>query len=293
MCKLLNGGFIDKNGRTDDEIIIEFAKALTVDHNAKKMLGNVNWRYITGFSDSSDPVLRLIASGHAKKVFDLALPFIAEGHEPQAALCNDLYDGKLIVLNSEFEDSVSFIDRGRFPNQYRSYAVAGTGHVPDHLVVPSPASGSTPASFSPELRAHFLQGDDWVMGRKKMPLSTHLKRSDNGRIKRDINGNAITVNAAMKPLSRLPFIELGEAHFITGFIGSYEDVKNINELGFKNHHAYVKVFKDKLHDYIKAGYILKNDADDMLRRATLCPKLTFTETYRDHYDNFIAIVSCV
>jgi hypothetical protein len=51
-------------------------------------------------------------------------------------------------------------------------------------------------------------------------------------------------------------------------------------------------FEDKLADYVKVGYILKTDADAMGRRAALCAPLTFTETYRDHYDAFTAIVPC-
>jgi hypothetical protein len=34
------------------------------------------------------------------------------------------------------------------------------------------------------------------------------------------------------------------------------------------------------------------DATAMRERAALCPPLTFTETYRDHYDAFTAIVPC-
>ena len=50
----IQGGFHEKNGRTDDEIIADFARALAVDSNAKRMLGRVDRRYLTGFSDSSD-----------------------------------------------------------------------------------------------------------------------------------------------------------------------------------------------------------------------------------------------
>ena len=66
----------------------------------------------------------------------------------------------------------------------------------------------------------------------------------------------------------------------------------IEELGFQSHAAYAQAFADKLADYLKAGYILKEDADAMRRRATLCAPLTFTETYRDYYDAFVGIVPC-
>ena len=288
----IKGGFHEKNGRTDDEIIVDFARALAVDSNAQWMIGRVDRRYITGFSDSSNPVLRLVTSGRAAGMFDLALPFLAVGYDPQAAIAAGRYGGKLIVVNSEAEGaSGSFVDRGGAPNQYRFYAVAGTPHVPDFLV-PSNTNMTTPASVQPALRAHFLQGDSWVMQGTPPPPSTHLKTSDGVTLDRDVNGNAISVNASGQPVPRLPFIELGEAHFITGFIGSYDAVKTIEDLGFESHDAYVKAFEDKVADYLQARYILNEDADAMRRRAALCPPLTFTETYRDHYDEFTAIVPC-
>jgi hypothetical protein len=42
----------------------------------------------------------------------------------------------------------------------------------------------------------------------------------------------------------------------------------------------------------RAGYILKEVTDTMARRAALCPPLTFTQVYRDHYDAFVATVRC-
>ena len=93
-------------------------------------------------------------------------------------------------------------------------------------------------------------------------------------------------------MPRLPFIELGEAQFITGFVGRYDNVRTIAELGFATQAAYLKAFKAELDDYAGAGYILREDATAMRARAALCPPLTFTETYRDHYDNFVAIQSC-
>ena len=75
----IDGGFDDGGGRTDDEIIVDFARALSVDPEAHLLLGRVDRRYMTGFSDSSFPVLRLVMSGQADGVFDLAFPFTAEG----------------------------------------------------------------------------------------------------------------------------------------------------------------------------------------------------------------------
>jgi hypothetical protein len=289
----INGGVADGDGRTDDEIIVDFARALAADGGARRMLGAVRQRYVAGFSDSSEPVLRLVTSGRAAGVFDLALPFTTvQGHGAQAALAAGRYDGKLIVVNSEFDPAEGLVDRGGLPDQYRFYAVAGTGHISDFLEVPFFSSRSTPASFAPALRAHFLQGHAWVRGGPRPPPSTHLMTAGNGELARDGNGNAIAVDATGRPVPRLPFVELGEARFITGFLGSYDAVKTIAGLGFANHDAYVRAFRDRLKDYAKAGFILKEDEDAMLRRAELCPPRTFTETYRDHYEAFVTIGRC-
>ncbi len=298
----IKGGFSDGNGRTDDEIISDFARALMIDPVAKQILGRVDRRYLTGFSDTSDPVLRLVTSGRANRVFDLVFPYTAtttgpndpwDGPNPQTALTDGRYTGKLMITNSEAEGaSVPLVDGGLTPRQYRFYAVAGTPHIPASFWF-----ATTPAIFQPELRAHFLQGHNWVMGAKQPPLSTHLATSTDGTLLRDTSGNAISVNAKGNPMPRLPFIELGEAHFTTGIdpfdpFGSYEAVKEIADLGFVSHDAYLKEFEEKLVNYSKAGYILKEDADAMLSRAALCPTKTFTEVYRDAYDNFVTITPC-
>ena len=297
----IEGGFHEYGGKTDDEIIVDFARALAVDPEAALMLGHVARRYVTGFSDTSYPVLRLVKSGRAAGVFDFALPFITEEFDPQtpldpqAALGAGRYRGKLIIVNSEAEDPTGLLDSGTVPNQYRFYAVAGTPHVADPLDVRSRANRTTPATYEPALRAHFLQGHRWVQQGTSPPPSTHLRtfRTSHGKkLDRDANGNAISVDASGQLVPRLPFIELGEARFISGFHGSYEGVKTIQDLGFASHHEYVKAFAEKLADYAKAGYILKEDVDAMRRRAALCPPLTFTETYRDHYEAFTAIIPC-
>ena len=288
----IRGGVPDEDGRTDDEIIVDFARALSKDPEARSVLGRVDRRYLTGYSDSSAPVMRLVTSGRADGVFDLAFPFTTEG-DPQTALADGLYTGKLVIVNSEAEGtSAGLVDRGVARHRYRFYAVAGTGHVLDPLTVPLFSNGTSPASYQPELRAHFLQGDLWVRQDKAPPPSTHLLAARDGTLRRDANGNAISVDGSGHRVPRLPFIELGEARFVTGFVGSYEDVRTIAELGFSSDGEYVKAFGTKLRDYVRALGILDEDADAMRRRAALCPGITFTQMYRDHYDAFVAIDPC-
>jgi hypothetical protein len=285
----IDGGFHELGGKVDDEIITEFARALST----TAMVGTVSRRYLTGLSDSTIPVLRLIESGRAAGVFDFALPFTADkGFDPQTDIAADRFPGKLIVVNTEFEDSRGYLDRGVTPSQYRFFAVAGSPHIPDHINPPSRTTGTTPATFAPALRAHFAQGHDWVRRGQAPPLSTQLRTTRGNTVDRDASGNAITVDRTGRIVPRLPFVDLGEARFIAEFIGSYDQVRTIQQLGFATHQAYLKAFGDRVSAYTKAGFILNEDAAVMRQRAALCPPSTYTETYRDHYTEFATVTPC-
>ncbi len=265
----IDGGVTDGTGRTDDEIVADFARALATDADAQAMVGEVRDTYLTGYSDAAGVPLRLVASGQADGVFELALPFTVESPvDPQAALGAGRFHGKLLIVNSAADDSSNLIDSGAHPDQYRFYAVAGTPHVSDPLV-PLFSNQTTPASWIPALRAHFLQAHRWVRNRVAPPPSSGV---DDG--------------------PRLPFVELGEAVFHSGFLGSYDNVKTINQLGFGTHRAYAKAFNAAVDAYARAGSILPDEASEMMRRASLCPPLTYTETYRDHYGRFVALTPC-
>src|SRR3712207_3380599 len=64
----INGGVVlpEENGRTDDEIVVDFARALRSDPLARALMGPVARCYLAGFSDSADPVKRIVASGLAE-----------------------------------------------------------------------------------------------------------------------------------------------------------------------------------------------------------------------------------
>jgi hypothetical protein len=265
----IDGGVADGNGRTDDEIVADFARALATDADAHAMVGEVRDTYLTGFSDAAAVPMRLVASGRADGVFELALPFTVESPiDPQVALGAGRFDGKVLIVNSAAEDSGNLVDAGARLDQYRFYAVAGTPHVSDPLV-PLFSNQTTPASWIPALRAHFLQAHRWVRNRVAPPPSSTV---DDG--------------------PHLPFVALGEAVFHPGFLGSYDNVKTITELGFSTHRAYAKAFNAAVDAYARAGSILPEEASEMMRRASLCPPLTYTETYRDHYARFVAITPC-
>ena len=310
----IEGGFEDWGGpgRTDDEIVIDCARALRSDAKARAALGTIDRRYAIGFSDSASTVQRIIGSGDANGVIDLALPFTADDDrsvtpEPEDAIVSGLFRGKVLIVDSEggewFE---GLVDSGRAPNQYRFYQVAGTAHVSDPLV-PFFANGSSPAGHQFDLRAHFLQADRWVRQGTAPPASTRLKTSDTDpsdgtTFDVDANGNTIAVNMRGVAVPRLPFVELGEARYLgqymppdyecCGFVGSYDTVKFYWQLGFASYGAYVSAFDRKVSAAIASGSLTSEDASDMMKRVRLCPPLTYTQFYQNAYDDFVAIRSC-
>jgi hypothetical protein len=87
---------------------------------------------------------------------------------------------------------------------------------------------------------------------------------------------------------RLPFVELGEARFITGFLGTYQPQPppTIEELGFSSFPEYLTAFEEALEAQVQARYMLKEDANAMLNRANVFPSETFTENYFRRFDEF-------
>jgi hypothetical protein len=127
-------------------------------------------------------------------------------------------------------------------------------------------------------------------------MSTRLATADgDAEIARDSNGNALLVDITGVSALRLPFVELGEAKFITGFLGTYEPQPppTIEQLGFSSFDEYLAAFAKALNAQMQAGYMLQDDADVLLNRANLFPPnlfpprgATFTQDYHDHYDEF-------
>jgi hypothetical protein len=301
----INGGVFDGNGQTDDEIIVDFARALRSD-TARALIGPAARRYLAGFSDSSDPVKRIVASGLAEGVFDMVVPIITWDMDnpqdnPEASIRAGKYSGKVISVNSELEWHLgrALEDRGTSPDQYRYFIVPGTPHISDPLCDGTLSNRTTPAGWQPALRAHFLQGHEWVSQGDAPPTSTRLATtSGGGAIARDSNGNALLVDITGASAPRLPFVELGEATFLVPIPGATEPPgvllgtyapqppPTIEDLGFPSFPEYLAAFEKALNAQKQAGYMLKEDAKVLLERANLSPPATFTQNYHDRYELF-------
>jgi hypothetical protein len=285
-----------EDGRTDDEIIVDFARALGNDRVALRLLGSVERRYLTGASDSSETVKRIIDSGLADGLFELALPITTDQpFDPQVAIAAGRYRGKVITVDSEFEwfYARAAEDRGGSPGLYRSYFVPGTPHIPDPLCSFF-SNETTPASWKPELRARFVQGNAWVRTGAPPPPSTRLATTSSGEIERDSNGNAVLVDITGQPVPRLPFVELGEATFVTGFLGTYQPQPppSIQELGYSTHSEYLAAFDGAIANQLSAGSLLPADAQSLRDRARLAPPAAFTENYFASYEDFRSSQPC-
>ncbi len=294
------GVFIE--GGTDDEIIVDFAHALSSDPLARDLIGPAPRRYLAGFSDSAEPVKRIVASGLADGVFDLVVP-ITTGSEndPQKSITDGKYGGKVISVASEFEWywGRALEDRGTIADHYRYFIVPGTPHIPDSLCSGFLSNKTTPAGFQPALRAHFRQGHEWVTEGVAPPTSTRLATTGGGAsIARDSNGNALleVITGASAP--RLPFVELGEARFIVPIPGATEPPglllgtyapqppPTIEQLGFSTFDDYLAAFEKALQAQVQAGYLLEDDKEVLLERANLFSSETFTEHYYYRYNDF-------
>jgi hypothetical protein len=285
-----------EDGRTDDEIVVDFARALGRDRVSGRLLGPARRRYLAGWSDSSETVKRIVDSGRADGLFELALPITTDQpFDPQDALAAGRYHGKVIRLASEFEwfAARAAEDRGGSPGRYRSYFVPGSPHVPDPLC-PLFSNRDTPASWTPELRARFAQGDAWVKTGAPPPPSTRLVTTSSGDIDRDANGNALLVDTTGRPVARLPFVELGEATFVTGFVGDYQPQPppSIQQLDYSTHTDYLAAFDDAVADQLSAGSLLPEDAQALRDRARLAAPATYTENYFARYEDFRSGTPC-
>ena len=300
----IDGGVVlpdEGDDLSDDEIVVDFARALASDPVAQALMGPVKQRYLAGLSQSARAVKRIVASGQAEGVFDLAVPVTTDGahdlldtNDPQKAIADGRYGGKVVAVQSEFEWPAErpFEDAGKSPDQYRSFFVAGTPHVPDNLCSGHFANKTTPAGWQHALRAHFLQGHAWVTKGEAPPASTRLATTTIGgvteEIARDSNKNALVVDINGNPAPRLPYVELGEAAFATGFVGAYapQPPPTIGQLGYSSFAEYLAAFEAALDAQVQAGYMLEEDAQVLLKRAGLSPPATFTENYHNRYEKF-------
>ena len=95
-------------------------------------------------------------------------------------------------------------------------------------------------------------------------------------------------------MPRLPFVELGEATFVTDFRGTYrpQPPPSIQQLGYSTHAEYLAAFDGAVADQLSAGSLLPADAQALRDRARLAPPATYTENYFARYEDFRSSEPC-
>jgi hypothetical protein len=207
----------------DEEILLQFAEALTADNTAARILGPIQRTYAYGVSATTLPLLELqrrVASVQGSVPFDLTLlhgaiwgapwppgmwEFLDGPFEPIAAA------GRVMIVQSEgdlfISDAKQFRRAGEAP-AYRIYEVAGASHLP---------SETNPLDHSAVARALLIAGDAWVRSGVEPPPSTVLDAAPEDQF--DALFGRVTGIARDGDLNalggiRLPDVAVGRARFV-------------------------------------------------------------------------------
>lgn len=263
------------------QLIANFARILK-ETEAAEMVGSVEQLYSIGFSNSADPLHRLLLDPLGWNLFDLSfvlttgwphpivefapLPKVLGPTIPTASA------GPVIVLQTEADlilwNGDVLRDDLAHPD-YRLYEIAGAPHIPGE-----------PLDWTPVLRAMFVAGDRWVTESLEPPSSIFIETAPANAV--DPVYELETGIARNEDLNaqggiRLPDLALHSQQYIAVDINDFPYVGLIKELQcepladgstrFLDHAAYVSQFKQKLDRLIGAGFLLPEDADEMLEVA--------------------------
>ena len=291
-------GALNPSGIVDEEILVQFARALTSHPVPTSILGAVERRYAYGLSQTASVLLETLHSPAREGLFDLTLLHIALWKPPfqRPGVFDNLPDefqplrgvGRVLFIESEGDQIVSKSEqfrRAAAEADYRVYEVAGAAHAPtprnplDHFMV---------------ARALFSAGDRWVRSGFAPPPSTLIEDDPSAGvdpvyselglvtgIERDADGNAVGG-------VRLPDLALGRALFIAadfsfqiipgafGLVGAKIDLAcepapgaATNEPRFPNHGAYVLRFVQQVNELRAEGFLLADDAEALKEQAAL------------------------
>lgn len=289
----------DPTGTLDEEILVEFAEALTSDPFAVEMLGPVDRLYAYGASQTAAVLLELRrAATRTERAgpFDFTLLHVAvwEPPLPDTAQFDHLEGdfepleglGRVLFVESEGDLVVSSADQFREAvgePDYRVYEVAGAAHG---------RSEHNPLDHHAVARAMFVAGDKWTRTGVEPPASTLLEDAPAGQvdpvyefetgIARDDDLNA-------RGGVRLPDLHLGRARFIASdsttrpppvpprfafLYGSRVDLacepapgSDTDEPRFRAHEDYVDTFTRQVEELQRQGFLLEADAAELKERA--------------------------
>lgn len=273
----------------DEEILIQFTKALTQEPFAVEILGPMDRVYAYGISQTAVALLELQrnpAAMQGASLFDLTLlhvavlrspvqppgvvQFLDGDFEPIGGVGRVLFvesEGDLVVSDAEeFRRAVGVPD-------YRVYELAGAAHLP---------TATNPLDHLAVARALFVAGDAWVRYGVEPPPSTLMQASSPGQID-PVYGveTGIARDADLNALGgvRLPDLGVGRAQFIASdpatpppgpfaiLTGNMVDLAceprpnaPDDEPRFRNHGKYVSAIAEEVNELEREGFLLGADA---------------------------------
>lgn len=294
-----NAGAPNPAGTLDEEILIQFSRALTADSYAGTLLGDVNRLYAYGVSQTSAVLMetrRNLAQTSQQGLFDFMLLHTALWPVPPQArpafdFLNEEFQpldgaGRILIVNTEGELVLSDAEQLRRvvdKPQHRLYEVAGAAHA---------VSQNNPLDHNAVARAVFAAGDRWARTSIAPPPSMTLETAAPGAI--DVVYGIETGIARDGDLNarggvRLPDLAVGQAQFIASdpetihpqlppelapLSGNMVDLaceprpdSDTDAPRFRNHGQYVSAFSQEVNRLQAQGFLLAADAEIMKERA--------------------------
>ena len=280
------GGF-EGGAEAESQILSDFVVSLRRG-DAADMVGKLDYLYSIGFSNSVEPLQRLLLEPSGQGLFDLSIlittgwplplePFAPPPELMPETLIPDENNGRVLLLQSEadliWSNGALLRDDGNNPN-YRSYEVAGAQHI---QAWPFPDAG---LEFLPVIRGIFMAGDRWVTGGVEPPESVFVEEVPMDAIDpvygmptgiaRDDDLNAVGG-------VRLPDLALGRSQYIAVNFDEFPLIGTSIDLAceplpdgavrFPDHGTYMTRFVQEAARLVDEGFLLPADAYRMIAAA--------------------------
>ena len=277
------------------DIVVDYVKALRADPVALQVLGQTKRTAAFAYSASGFRLRGLLRLQTGKGLFDFSLVG-GTGNGYNHPKGNDVgYSsaekaplagaGLEIDFQTETDGIASDAYKTRHEEaNYRVYQFAGATHIRaiDAAVfgLPDPEKAN-PADWVPFIRALFVAGNDWCNGITP-PLTIWLGAPNDAQIARDAKGNALVRYVGQQPVNttayRLPEVAVGENQYIP-LAPSYDDGTLLSffrvlagghvdlTASLTSHNAYVNQITSHARTLQAQRYLLKEDADAIIRKA--------------------------
>jgi hypothetical protein len=277
------------------DIVVDYVKALKSDPVALEMLGEIRRTAAFGYSASGYRLRGLLRLQMGRGLFDFSLvggTGNGYAHPSGNSIINSSAEkaplaGAGVEIDFQSETDIIALDAHKTRHEesnYRVYQFAGAAHIRDIDVAEfglADAAEANPADWTPFFRALFVAANAWCDG-VVPPPSLWLGAPNDAQIARDERGNALVRYVGQQAVTttayRLPEVAVGENRYIPvdmsyddgtilGFLrvvaGSHVDLA----AGFTDHDAYVAAITSHARTLQTQRYLLKEDADAIIRKA--------------------------